>query len=172
MTSGPGVGHAGATAEPERYRMAKTEYSIAEIVTGGAVLAIAIGFFVFATQGAGGFAGASGYELRASFRSAEGITVGAPVRMAGVQIGTVTAMDLDTSSFRAETTFTVRDGIELPDDTAVAVTSEGLLGGSFLDVIPGESAFALEPGDAVYDTQSSVSLLTLLMRFFASDGAQ
>ena len=90
--------------------------------------------------------------------------------MAGVQIGTVTAMELDTTTFRAETTFSVREEIELPDDTAVAISSEGLLGGSFLEVIPGGSPFVLEPGDAVLDTQSSVSLITLLMRFVAGDG--
>jgi phospholipid/cholesterol/gamma-HCH transport system substrate-binding protein len=46
------------------------------------------------------------------------------------------------------------------------------LGGSFLEVIPGGSPFVLEPGDAIFDTQSSVSLITLLMRFVTGDGQE
>lgn len=150
--------------------MANSENSVAEIGVGAVVLAAAVGFFFYAAQDSGMAGNGETYEVLASFRSAEGIAVGTEVRMAGVQIGTVTAMELDTTTFRAETTFSVREGIELPDDTAVAISSEGLLGGSFLEVIPGGSPFVLEPGDAVLDTQSSVSLITLLMRFVAGDG--
>jgi len=152
--------------------MTKPDNTFVEVLVGAAVLAVAVLFFFYASQGSDGPGRGGSYELQASFRSAEGIAVGTEVRMAGVQIGTVTSMDLDPTSFRAETTFSVRDDIELPDDTAVAISSEGLLGGSFLEVIPGGSPFVLEPGDAVYDTQSSVSLITLLMRFVTGDGQQ
>jgi len=152
--------------------MAENDNRASEIAVGGIVLAVAIGFFLFVVQTAGLPSLANSYELKASFRTAEGISVGTEVRMAGVQIGTVTAMELDVLTFRAETTFTVRDGIELPDDTAVAISSEGLLGGSFLEVIPGGSPFVLAPGDSILDTQSSVSLITLLMRFVTGDGQQ
>lgn len=152
--------------------MADSDNTTTEIIVGAGVLALAVGFFIYAAQ-ASGFARETGsYELEASFRSAEGITVGTEVRMAGVQIGTVTGMELDTTSFRAETIFSVRDGIELPDDSAVSISSEGLLGGSFLEVIPGGSPFNLEPGDAVLDTQSSVSLITLLLRFVGGEGQE
>jgi len=153
--------------------MAQSENTVTEVLVGGAVLAVAVGFFFYAAQSSGMSGGGGGsYELQASFRSAEGISVGTEVRMAGVRIGTVTGMELDETTFRAETTFSVRDGIELPDDTAVSISSEGLLGGSFLEVIPGGSPFVLEPGDAVFDTQSSVSLITLLMRFVTGDGQE
>jgi phospholipid/cholesterol/gamma-HCH transport system substrate-binding protein len=153
--------------------MAQSENTVTEILVGGAVLAVAVGFFFYAAQSSGMSGGGGGsYELQASFRSAEGISVGTEVRMAGVRIGTVTGMELDETTFRAETTFSVRDGIELPDDTAVSISSEGLLGGSFLEVIPGGSPFVLEPGDAIFDTQSSVSLITLLMRFVTGDGQE
>ncbi|MEO0917788.1 MAG: hypothetical protein AAFY31_12540 [Pseudomonadota bacterium] len=53
----------------------------------------------------------------------------------------------------------------LPDDTAIVVSSEGLLGGSFLELLPGGSPFNLEPGAEITDTQSSVSIIQLLLRF-------
>jgi phospholipid/cholesterol/gamma-HCH transport system substrate-binding protein len=47
----------------------------------------------------------------------------------------------------------------------VKIASEGLLGGSFVEITPGASEFVLEPGDEFVNVQSSVSLLNLLMRF-------
>lgn len=142
----------------------------AEVLTGGGVLAVAVGFLIYAAQFGGvggGSADASTYS--ASFRSAEGIGVGTDVRMAGVKVGTVLDMSLDPQTFRANATLSVDDAIELPEDTAVIVASEGLLGGSFLELQPGGSAFSLEPGSEIEDTQSSVSLIELLLKFVAGN---
>lgn len=144
-----------------------------EIVTGGAVLAVAVGFFIYAGQiaGIGGSAGGS-YDLNASFRSIEGVSVGTDVRLAGVKIGTVTALELDEDTFRAEAKFSVREGIVLPDDTAAMISSEGLLGGNFVELVPGGSPFNIEPGGEVIDTQSSVSLVQLLLKFVSGSGGE
>jgi phospholipid/cholesterol/gamma-HCH transport system substrate-binding protein len=151
--------------------MAERDDTITEIFVGAAVVIAAAGFFAYAASSAGGMAGgADAYELTASFRSAEGIGVGTEVRLAGVRVGTVTGMELDPETFRAETTFSVSGALELPDDSAVAISSEGLLGGTFVEIIPGGSPFVLAPGDAILDTQSSVSLITLLMRFVGGEG--
>lgn len=144
--------------------MAETEYSLAEIATGGAVLAAAVGFFLYAS-GPGGTSAAGSYELSAAFRSAEGISVGTEVRLGGVQIGSVTGMELNPQTFLAETTFSIAGDIVLPDDSAIAIASESLLGGSYVEVIPGGSPFNLDAGGEFLDTQSSVSLITLLLRF-------
>jgi phospholipid/cholesterol/gamma-HCH transport system substrate-binding protein len=150
--------------------MAERDDTIAEILVGAAVLAVAVGFFVYASSTAGSsFRAGGGYELTASFRSAEGVSLGTEVRMAGVRIGSVTGMTLNPETFRADTTFTVADGLEIPDDSAIAISSEGLLGGTFVEIIPGGSPFVLEPGGEIYDTQSSVSLITLLLRFVTGD---
>ena len=140
-----------------------------EIAVGGIVLAAAIGFVAYAVQSVGGASSAGDYTLTASFRSAEGIAVGTDVRLAGVKIGTVTDMDLNRDTFRADTVMAFADGIELPDDSAVVIASEGLLGGSFLEILPGGSPFNLEPGDEIVDTQSSVSIIQLLLRFVSGE---
>jgi phospholipid/cholesterol/gamma-HCH transport system substrate-binding protein len=79
-------------------------------------------------------------------------------------------MELDPETFRAETTFTVAGPWNCPTIRRVAISSEGLLGGTFVEIIPGGSPFVLAPGDAILDTQSSVSLITLLMRFVGGEG--
>ena len=136
-----------------------------EVVTGGIVVTVAAGFLVYASQFAGATGQAGRYMVTASFRSAEGITVGTDVRLAGVKVGTVTGMDLNPETFRAETELAIDQDLVLPDDTAVVVASEGLLGGSFLELRPGGSPFNYEPGAEILDTESSVSLIQLLLRF-------
>ena len=136
-----------------------------EVVTGAIVLVVAVGFVVFATSGTGASTRDGAYTLNASFTSVEGVSVGTDVRMAGVKIGTVTGMALNPATFRADVTFSVVDAIEIPDDSSVLISSEGLLGGNFVEVQPGGSPFNLEAGGEIVDTQSSVSLITLLLRF-------
>lgn len=142
-----------------------------EVFVGGVVLAVAIGFVAYAGQITGFSKATSGYPLSASFRSAEGVTVGTDVRLAGVKVGTVTELQLNSQTFRADTKFTVVDGIEIPDDSAVVVASEGLLGGNFVEIMPGGSPFNFQPGDEIEDTQGAVSLVSLLMKFVSSSGS-
>lgn len=136
-----------------------------EVILGGVVLAVALGFTVYAGQ-VTGFATSErgGYMLEASFRSAEGVSLGADVRLAGVKIGSVTGMELDPQSFRADLEFSLRESLRLPDDSAAVVASEGLMGGTYIEILPGGSPYNLESGDQIYDTQSAVSLLNLLIR--------
>ncbi|MEM8632458.1 MAG: outer membrane lipid asymmetry maintenance protein MlaD [Pseudomonadota bacterium] len=142
--------------------------SATEVIVGGAVLAVAAGFLAYAAQSTGATETRSGsYELVASFRSAQGVSVGTDVRLAGVKVGTVTSMDLNPQTYRADVTFTVDEAIAVPDDSAAVVASEGLLGGTYLELNPGGSPFNYEAGDEVLDTQGSVSLISLLAQFAA-----
>lgn len=136
-----------------------------EILVGGVVLAVAIGFLVYAGKTTGMTRAGSAYELSANFRSADGISIGTDVRLAGVKVGRVTRIDLDPATYRANTVFTVQDAIRVPDDSAVSISSEGLLGGNFVEILPGGSPFFFEPGDEIEFTQGSVSLVSLLMKF-------
>ena len=136
-----------------------------EVTVGAAVVAVAAGFLIYASQFTGVSSTAGGYPLTASFRSLEGVTVGTDVRLAGVKIGSVTGIELNPQTFRADTEFTIKQGIDLPDDSAVVISSEGLLGGNFVEILPGGSPFNLEEGAEIEDTQSAVSLVGLLMKF-------
>ena len=114
------------------------------------------------------------YTLNASFRSADGVSIGTDVRLAGVKVGRVADIVLDPGTYRAKAIFTVQEGIEVPDDSAVAISSEGLLGGNYVEIMPGGSPFYFEPGDEIEFTQGSVSLVSLLMKFVSGsseDGA-
>jgi len=144
-----------------------------EVIVGGVVLAVALGFLLYAGQ-LSGFTQTSsaGHEFTASFRSIEGVSVGTDVRVAGVKVGRVTDLELDPQTFRAEARMSLTSEIELPEDTAVIVSSEGLLGGNFIELLPGGSPFNLEPGSEIEDTQSSISLIQLLLKFVTGNSEE
>lgn len=142
----------------------------AEILAGAVVLAAAIGFLAYATAGRGLGSDAGTYPLKASFRSVEGITAGSDVRLAGVKVGTITALALNPKTYFADATIAVNDGLLLPTDSAILISSEGLLGGNYIELVPGGAEENLAAGDEIEDTQGSVSLISLLMKFVSSSG--
>ncbi|MFN3992366.1 MAG: outer membrane lipid asymmetry maintenance protein MlaD [Tabrizicola flagellatus] len=146
-------------------------YERAEILAGAAVLAVALGFAVYAARGAGVGAAPDSYALTASFRSAEGVRVGTDVRLAGVKVGTVTDLRLNPETYFADATISMRKDVAVPVDSTILVASEGLLGGTFVEVQPGGALEMLEPGGEIEDTQGAVSLITLLMKFASGGGS-
>jgi phospholipid/cholesterol/gamma-HCH transport system substrate-binding protein len=126
---------------------------------------------VYAAQGAGLTGDAGTYPLTASFRSVEGITVGSDVRLAGVKVGTITDLTLNPQTFFADASLQIRNDVLLPTDSAILVSSEGLLGGNFIEILPGGALENLEPGGEIEDTQGAVSLISLLLKFVGGDGA-
>ena len=142
-----------------------------EVIVGAVVVAAAVGFYAYSGGVTALSGGSTGYPLTASFRSIEGVTEGTDVRLAGVKIGTVTALDLNRDTYFADAQFTIRDGIGVPDDSAVVISSEGLLGGNFVEILPGGSLTNFDPGSEIEDTQGAVSLISLLVQFVAGGGS-
>jgi phospholipid/cholesterol/gamma-HCH transport system substrate-binding protein len=134
-----------------------------ETLIGAAVVILAGLFFYYgwSTTDAGSV---QGYQLVAKFERVDGINVGTDVRLSGIKIGTVTSQELDSKSYRAVLKMSIRDDVPIPDDSSVKVASEGLLGGSFLAVMPGASETNMKPGAEFDITQGSVDLITLFVK--------
>lgn len=139
--------------------------NIAETVIGAAVLVVAAWFVVYAAQSRGMAGGSGTYDLIAEFGSVEGIAVGSEVRLAGIRVGTVEALDLDPRTYQVDARFTMRDDLKIPEDSEVRISSEGLLGGAFLEVRAGQSDFLLGDGGRLYNTSTGEGLLNQLLQF-------
>ena len=139
--------------------------NMAETVVGAIVLGIAIIFAVFLWRFSDVGFGTGQYTVDAKFRSAEGITVGTDVRLAGVKIGSVSNLSLDQQTFQAIARLSIKPEYQMPDDSAAIISSEGLLGGSFVEILPGGSYELMEDGSEFGETQGAVSFISLLMKF-------
>lgn len=139
--------------------------NMVETVVGAIVLGIAIIFAVFLWRFSDVGFGTGQYTVDAKFRSAEGITVGTDVRLAGVKIGSVSNLSLDPQTFQAIARLSIKPEYQMPDDSAAIISSEGLLGGSFVEILPGGSYELMEDGSEFSETQGAVSFISLLMKF-------
>ena len=139
--------------------------NLVETVVGAIVLGVAIIFAVFLWRFSDVGFGTGQYTVDAKFRSAEGITVGTDVRLAGVKIGSVSNLSLDPQTFQAIAQLSIKPEYQMPDDSAAIISSEGLLGGSFVEILPGGSYELMEDGSEFSETQGAVSFISLLMKF-------
>ena len=143
--------------------------SLAEVAAGAIVLMVAAIFLGYAVLHSGrGTVSAEGMQLQASFDRIDGLANGADVRIAGVKVGTVTDSRIDPASFAAVLTLKVDRSLKLPTDTSAEITSEGLLGGKYVSLVPGGADKLLADGSRITETQGSVSLESLLGRFIFS----
>ncbi len=89
--------------------------SLFETLIGVVVVAVAGIFLFFSLQQRSEAAPRDSYSLQAKFNRVDGIAVGSDVRLAGVKVGTVSDIKLDEKTYKAVVSFTVRNGIEIPD---------------------------------------------------------
>lgn len=136
--------------------------NIGEAIAGLFVLIVAIWFVVFAFQRTGGGSRADALRVTALFPNATGIGVGTDVRIAGLKIGTVSAVALEPESWQAKVTLALDPKIKVPADSSAAISSEGLLGGSYLALLPGGDPTPLKNGDEILDTQGAVDMMSLI----------
>ncbi|MDP5305731.1 outer membrane lipid asymmetry maintenance protein MlaD [Paracoccus spongiarum] len=138
----------------------------AELLAGGIVLAVALGFLGWAAGG--DLLRRGGYEVTASFPDVDGVEVGTEVRLAGVKVGRVTQVRLNPQTFMADARLSIPEDVALPMDSAAIIQSDGLLGGAYIQIQPGGSLENLGPGDEIEEVQGAVSLLQLMMKFVDS----
>lgn len=140
-----------------------------ELIAGAVVLLVAAGFLGYAVAHTGR-AAVSGMTLRARFDRIDGLSVGSDVRLAGVRVGSVTATRVDPATFQAVVTMSVQPELKLPRDSSAEVSSEGLVGGKSIAIVPGGDDKVLADGGEFTITQSAASLEQLLGKFIFGVG--
>jgi phospholipid/cholesterol/gamma-HCH transport system substrate-binding protein len=138
--------------------------NLVESLIGALVLLVAGWFLLLAYERTDAMSG-GGYSLVAKFDRIDGLNVGSDVRMSGIKVGTVTEQHLDSTTYQAVVQFSVSPGVELPLDTAAAISSASLLGGSYLSLLPGGEDEYLVEGDEIEETQDAVDLVGLIGKF-------
>ena len=107
------------------------------------------------------YTGPGGLALVGSFDEIGGLSVRAPVTIAGVKVGSVDSIVLD-EDLRARVSIDVDAALELPIDTAAGIRTSGLLGDQFVALEPGAEDALLENGDEFEFTESALNLDKLI----------
>lgn len=132
-----------------------------ETVLGGVVLVIAAMFMVFAYN-ASDLRAVKGYDLTATFLKVGGLERGSDVRISGINVGTVTDQRLDATTFEAKVIMSISPDVSLPSDTTAAIVSDGLLGGKYINLVPGQATDRIPAGGVIARTRDFQSLEDLV----------
>ena len=143
-----------------------------ETVMGAIVLLAAVGFVALAYEAAD-VKGNGGYEIAAEFGSTGGLLVGDDVRISGIKVGQITAQQLDSITYVAKVSMAIDPTIKIPSDSSARITAASLLGGNYLELMPGAATDTLGAGAVIYDTRDPISLSDLLGKavFSSNDSA-
>ncbi len=140
--------------------------SIIETVLGAVVLTIAAIFLVFAYNQSQVRA-VGGYLVLAKFGQVDGLAIGDDVRVGGLQVGSVTAMSLEPEGFVAVVALRLDSSVLLPTDSSVAIHTEGLFGGKFVEIIPGADEAYIPANGVIAYPQDSVILEEMIEKIVA-----
>lgn len=104
-----------------------------------------------------------GYQVYADFSTVGGLKIGAPVEIAGIEIGRVKSLTLH--DYRARAIMDINAGIQLQDDAIVSIKTKGLLGEKYVAVLPGASDVIVKPNGKLRDAQPPIDIEDLISKF-------
>ena len=114
------------------------------------------------------------YMLYAKFENIGGLKVRSPVKVGGVVVGRVAAIELDTTYYTPIVTLAINsDYNNFPETSTLAILTSGLLGEQYLGLQPGfidETVEILGDGDYIEDTKSALVLEELIGQFLFNRG--
>ena len=114
---------------------------------------------------------ANSYEVSAAFDDIGGLKVRSPVKIGGVQIGEVSQIKLDPSTFKAVVKMKIGAQYgDIPDDSSAGILTAGLLGDNYVALTPMYNKSFLKEGSRIEFTNSAMVLEKLIGQFIYKMG--
>ncbi len=109
--------------------------------------------------------GGDNYVLYARFNSVSGLKTDSSVEMAGVEIGRVGKIGLDSERQMALVTLKIHKDVQITDDAIASVKTSGMIGDKFIKITPGGSDIILQSGGTLTETESAIDLEELISEY-------
>jgi len=139
------------------------DYTKTEIVVGAFVLLglAALGYLSISIGGLRLYP-RNAYHVSARFSNVGDLKVGAPVKVAGVTVGRVEAVNL--ADYYGEAKLAVTRTVALPKDTIASISTAGLLGDAYVALSPGGAEANLRDGERIAHTESALNMADIIGR--------
>jgi phospholipid/cholesterol/gamma-HCH transport system substrate-binding protein len=108
------------------------------------------------------------YQVHAYFSNIGGLKPKASIKSAGVLVGRVTEIALDTERYEAKVIMSLDKRYQFPKDTFANILTAGLLGEQYIGLMPGGDEEMLKDGEQLKKTQSAMVLEDLIGQFLYS----
>jgi phospholipid/cholesterol/gamma-HCH transport system substrate-binding protein len=127
---------------------------------------MALTILAFKVSGLTTFFPPKSYTISGAFDEIGGLKVRSPVKIGGVQIGEVEAIQLDEQSFKAIVKMKIYDQFsDIPDDSSAGIFTSGLLGDNYIAITPMYNETYLKDGSMLQETNSAMILEKLIGQF-------
>ena len=133
---------------------------------------LALAFLALKAANLTSFNPAKTYTVRARFDNIGGLKKNAPVRSAGVSVGSVTSITLDKTTYQGLVIMKINEGVQFPVDSSAKILTSGLLGDQYVGIEPGADEKNLAAGEMIKQTQSAVVLENLIGQFLFNKAAE
>lgn len=105
--------------------------------------------------------------IQAHFGNIGGLKVNSAISIAGVNVGKVTDITLDTGDdtrYEATVSMQIKPNIAkiIPDDSSASILTSGLIGEQYISITPGSSETFIHNGTILTDTYSAMILENLI----------
>ena len=105
------------------------------------------------------------YQVQAYFSNIGGLKPKASIKSAGVLVGRVVDITLDTERYEAKVVMSLDKRYQFPKDTFASILTSGLLGEQYVGLSPGGDTDMLKTGEVIKKTQSAAVLEDLISKF-------
>ncbi|MBF8268704.1 MAG: outer rane lipid asymmetry maintenance protein MlaD [Gammaproteobacteria bacterium] len=141
----------------------------------GIFVAIGIGATVFVALRVANLASSTSeatYQVTAEFSNIGGLKVRAPVKSAGVVVGRVTDITLDTQKYVAMVSMNLEQRYPFSQDTSASILTSGLLGEQYVGLESGAESENLTDGGKITLTSSALVLESLISEFLLDKASE
>jgi phospholipid/cholesterol/gamma-HCH transport system substrate-binding protein len=111
------------------------------------------------------------YVIKASFANIGGLKIRSRVTMAGVNVGRVTKITLDSeNTYDAIVEMSIESNLrnKIPEDSIASIRTSGLIGDNFIAITPGGSEDFLQNGNYIFETHSALVLEDIISKYLFS----
>ncbi|MBF0098078.1 MAG: outer membrane lipid asymmetry maintenance protein MlaD [Magnetococcales bacterium] len=103
--------------------------------------------------------------IHARFSSIAGLKTGASVEIAGVEVGRVDDISLNTSDFEAHVRMKIKAHVPIQEDAIASVRTKGLIGDRYIVISPGGSKNLLKADETIVRTEPAINFEELISQF-------
>jgi phospholipid/cholesterol/gamma-HCH transport system substrate-binding protein len=125
----------------------------------------ALGMLAMKVGNLGTYNVSESYQVHAYFSNIGGLKTKASIKSAGVLVGRVTDITLDTERYEAKVVMSLDKRYQFPKDTFANILTSGLLGEQYIGLLPGGDDQMLKNGEQLKKTQSAIVLEDMIGKF-------
>ena len=103
------------------------------------------------------------YTVHAFFSNISGLSTGAPVEIAGVEVGRVKNITLD--DYDAHVQIVIQEEIQLQMDVIASIKTKGLFGEKYVEIVPGGDEAFIEKNGKIRNTEPAMDIEGLISKF-------